>query len=166
MMATVLSSIASATSPGRIVDARARASATRFMLGPGVHQIERHGDDLPLEPGRARAHVALQRVLVGEEAQSLLEEGVVVAVAAVHRPGAASRLPDPVLLGRHLAELAQDLLAGAAAFGQFPVDAEPLGVGIEVEQVAHGLGSLDRWELRVYQTQAAVGGARQTSPEK
>jgi hypothetical protein len=72
-----------------------------------------------------------------EQPEGLLEEAVVVAVAAVHRPRAAARLPDPVLLGRHLAELAEDLLAGAAPLGQLTVDAEALGIGIGIEHVAH-----------------------------
>ena len=32
--------------------------------GVAMHQVERHRDDLALEAGRARAHVALQRVHV------------------------------------------------------------------------------------------------------
>ena len=74
---------------------------------------------------------------VREQPERLVHEVVVVVVAAVHRPGALAGLPDLVLLGRHLAQLGEDLLAGAALLGQRAVDAEPLGVGIEVEEVTH-----------------------------
>ena len=62
-----------------------------------------------------------------------------VVVAAVHRPRALAVLPDLVLLGGHLAQFAEDLLAGTAAGGELAIDAVALGVGIEVEEVAHGL---------------------------
>ena len=116
---------------------RARAPCDRSR--PACIRSRRHRDDLALEARRARAHVALQGVLVREQAEGLVQERVVVAVAAVHGPGALAVLPDRVLLGGHLAQLAEDLLAGAAAVGELAVDAVALGVGIEVEEVAHGL---------------------------
>ncbi len=100
----------------------------------GVEQVERHGDDLALEPRRARAHVALQRVHVGEQPERLVEEVVVLVVAAVHRPGALAGLPERVLLLRHHPQLLEHLLAGPAVLGERAVDAEALGVG---EAIAH-----------------------------
>ena len=94
-----------------------------------MEQVEGHRDDLALEPGRARAHVALQHVHVGEEPERLVEEVVVLVVAAVHRARALAGLPERVLLLRHVAQLLEDLVAGPALLGQRAVDAEPLGVG-------------------------------------
>ena len=48
-------------------------------------QAQGHRDDLGLELGRARAHVPLEHVHVGEQAEGLVHEAVVLVVAAVHR---------------------------------------------------------------------------------
>ena len=60
----------------------------------GVEQVERHGDDLALELGLARAHVALQGVDMSEQSERLVEEAVVIVVAAVHGARALAGLPD------------------------------------------------------------------------
>ncbi len=95
----------------------------------GVEQIEGHGDDLGLELRRARAHVPLEHVHVGEQTEGLVEEAVVVVVPAVHRPRAAAPFPGRVLLHRHGVELLEDRVARRAPFGEVPVDGEPAGVG-------------------------------------
>jgi hypothetical protein len=106
-----------------------------------VKEVEGHGDDLSLEAGGTGAHIALKRVLMCEQPERLLEEGVMVAIAAVHRPGAAAALPDSVLLGGHRPQLGEDLLPGAAVVGQRPVHPETLGVRIAVEEFAHALAA-------------------------
>ena len=62
----------------------------------GVQQVEGHRDDLALELGHARAHVALQRVDVREELERASHEVVVAVVAAVHRARALAGLPHGV----------------------------------------------------------------------
>ena len=89
-----------------------RVAATRR-----TEQVERHRDDLGLELRSARAHVALQRVHVGEAAECLVDEVVVLVVPAVHRAGALPGLPERVFLLRHDLQLAQDLLPGPAPLG-------------------------------------------------
>ena len=84
----------------------------------GVEQVERHGDDLALELGRARAHVPLQHVDVGEEPERLVHEVVVLVVAAVHRARALAGLPEGVLLLGHGLQLGEDLVARAARRGE------------------------------------------------
>ena len=96
-------------------------------------KVERHGDDLRLELGRARAHVALQDVHMGEKAERLVHEVVVVVVAAVHRARALARLPEGVLLRRHGAELGEHLVPAHALGREHAVDGEAVGVGV----VAH-----------------------------
>ena len=73
--------------------------------GLAVVQGQGHGDDLGLELGGARAHVALQHVHVGEEAERFVHEVIVVVVAAVHGARALAGLPERVLLDRHGAQL-------------------------------------------------------------
>ena len=102
-----------------------------------MHEVERHGDDLALEAGRAGTHVSLQGVLVGEESEGLGEERVVVEVTAVHRPRALTRLPRLVLERRHLAQLGEDLGLGTALLGQPALDRVTVLVGVGVEEVAH-----------------------------
>ncbi len=77
----------------RVQDAARAAGgdeATRLVVRGGRRvarlEAERHGDDLGLEFRRARAHVALEHVHMGEEAECLVHEVVVIVVAAVHRP--------------------------------------------------------------------------------
>ena len=75
----------------------------------GVEQVQDHGDDLALEAGGARAHVALQGVLVGEEPERLVEEGVVLVLARSRWcPSSVPSSQTRVLLGRHLPQLAED----------------------------------------------------------
>ena len=95
-----------------------------------VVQPEGHGDDLGLELGGARAHVALEDVHVGEEAEGIVHEVVVVVIAAVHGARALAGLPERVLLGGHRAEFGEDLLAGEADLGEIPMDLETVGVGV------------------------------------
>ncbi len=123
-----------------------RDQAGRRTVGDrvGVHQVERHGDHLALELRGARAHVPLQDVDVGEEAERLVEEPVVLVVAGVHRPGALPGLPEGVLLGRHRPHLGEHVLARAAVLGQRPVHGEP----VCVREVGHppappGVGPLE-----------------------
>ena len=90
----------------RVQDAAGAAGgdeADRLGVGDrvGVEEVERHGDDLALELRLARAHVALQRVHVGEQPERLVHEVVVLVVAAVHRAGALAGLPERVLLLGH-----------------------------------------------------------------
>ena len=92
----------------------------------GVQEVEGHGDDLGFELRRARAHVALERVDVGEEPEGLGEEAVMVVVAAVHRPRALSGLPEGVLLLGHRAQFAQDLLARASLLRENGMHFEPI----------------------------------------
>jgi hypothetical protein len=75
----------------------------------GVHQVQGHRDDLALELRLARAHVALQRVDVGEHPERLAQEVVVLVVAAVHRPGDLPGLPERVLLLGHRPHLGEHL---------------------------------------------------------
>ena len=70
---------------------------------PGVEEVKRHRDDLAFETRRARAHVALKGVLMGEQAERLLQERVMLVVPAVHRSRAPTRLPDGVLRDRDFA---------------------------------------------------------------
>ena len=110
--------------------------AGRLAVGHrlGVHQVEGHRDDLALELGLARAHVALEGVDVGEHAERLAEEVVVLVVAAVHRPGDLAGLPERVLLGGHRLHLGQHVGARPPARGERPVDGVPVGV----REVVHG----------------------------
>ena len=96
--------------PARVVTGGCRRVA--------VEQVEGHGDDLGLELGGARAHVALQDVDVGEQPEGLVHEAVVVVVAAVHGARALAGLPEGVLLGRHGVQLGEHLLAAQAVLGQ------------------------------------------------
>ena len=83
----------------------------------GVEEVEGHGDDLGLELGGARAHVALEHVDVGEQSEGLVHESVVVVVAAVHGARALARLPGGVLLGGHGVEGLEHLGAGRSLLG-------------------------------------------------
>jgi hypothetical protein len=80
----------------------ARGDGARGIRGRtrriGVQHVERHRDHFALEACRARAHVALQRIDVGVQTVGFLEEGVVLHVAAVHRSGALTGLPESVFL--------------------------------------------------------------------
>ena len=114
-------------SPGGDQPARV---VSRGRCGFAVVQPQGHGDDLGLELGGAGAHVALEDVHVGEEAERLVHEVIVVVITAVHGSRALARLPERVLLDRHGAQLGQDLLAGQAHLRQVPMDLEPVGVGV------------------------------------
>ena len=112
--------------------------------GLGVHQVEGHRDDLALELGLARAHVALQGVHVGEHPERLAEEVVVIVVAAVHRPRDLAGLPEGVLLLRHRPHLGEHVVARPAAVRERAVDGEPVGV----RKVVHDPGSYGWGTLR------------------
>ena len=75
-----------------------------------------------------------------EEAEGLVQEAVVVVVAAVHGARALPGLPEGVLLLGHRVQLGEDVLARAAVLGQRAVDGEPVGVG----EVAHRTPSCSR----------------------
>ena len=70
---------------------------------------------------------------MGEEAEGLVHEVVVVVVAAVHGARALARLPEGVLLGGHGAQLGQHLFPAHALVREHAVDGEAVGVGV----VAH-----------------------------
>ncbi len=100
----------------RVQDAAAPARGDepdRLAVGDrvGVEHVERHGDDLALELGHARAHVALQRVHVCEEVEGAPEELVVRVVAAVHRARALPCFPRLVLGVGEAFELGDDRVA-------------------------------------------------------
>ena len=101
-------------------------------------QAQCHGDDLGLELGGARAHVALQDVHVGEEAEGIVHEVVVVVIAAVHGARALAGLPERILFGGHRAELGKDPCAGQTDVGEIAMDLETVGVGV----AAHGSGAI------------------------
>src|SRR5690606_25936977 len=63
--------------------------------------------------------------------EHLVQEVVVVVVAAVHRPGDLAALPRTVLLRGHLGELAADLGPVEALGGQPVEHAVALGVGVQ-----------------------------------
>ena len=119
--------------------------ARRLAVGDrlGVEQVEGHGDDLALEPGRARADVALQGVHVGEQPERLVHEGVVLVVAAVHGPGDLAGLPGVVLEVGHRAELGEHLRA-AALLGQAAVDRERSAYGNSAIPDRHELAAESR----------------------
>ena len=75
----------------------------------GTEQVQGHGDDLGLELRGARTHVALECVHVGEVREGLVEEVVVIVVAAVHRPRALTVLPHDVLARRHVVHHREDV---------------------------------------------------------
>ena len=108
--------------------------------GLAVVQVERHGDDFRLELRRARAHVPLQDVDVGKQAEGLVHEVVVVVVAAVHGARALAGLPEGVLLGRHGAQFGEHLFPAHALFREHAVDREAVGVGIVAHRVLASLG--------------------------
>ena len=115
--------------------------AHRFTISDrlGVEQVEGHGDDLALEPGRARAHVALQGVDVGVQAEGLVHEVVVVVVAAVHGAGALAGLPEGVFFLGHGGQFSQHLVPGTSGFGKSAIHIEPAHVGVVV---THGISCL------------------------
>ena len=55
---------------------------------------------------------------MGEQPEGVVQEVVVVVVAAVHRPGALPCLPERVLLLRHHLQLAEDLLVAPSRLGE------------------------------------------------
>jgi hypothetical protein len=73
-----------------------------------VEQVRRHGDDLALELGGARVHVALQHVGVRVEVEDLTEEVVVGVVAGVETARDGAFVAEGVLALRHLAEIGED----------------------------------------------------------
>ena len=107
-----------------------RPTGSVSVTASAWREVERHRDDLALELGLARAHVALQRVHVGEQPEGLVHERVVLVVAAVHRAGALAALPGLVLLLGHRGQLGEELLRGAALLGEGAVDGEPVFVRV------------------------------------
>ncbi len=105
----------------------------RLGEGRGAQEVEGHGDDLGFELGGTRAHVALERVHVGEVGEGLVQVVVVVVVTAVHRPRALATLPGGVLGGGHRGQLVEHHLFRGALFGQCAVD----GVAIRVGKPTH-----------------------------
>jgi len=103
-------------------------------LGPGVEQGGGHGHDLRLQLGRARVHVALEHVGVGEQLEGARQEAVVVVVAVVDRARDAPPLPDPVLLARHLRQLRQHLLPVPGLGLQAAMAPVAVAVRVEVDQ--------------------------------
>ena len=102
----------------------------------GVHEVERHGDDLALEARRARAHVALQDVDVRVQCERLVEKLVVLHVAAVHRSRAFAGLPERIFLFRHLAQLVEHHLARLTGLRQPLIDGEAPRVRVNLSQRA------------------------------
>jgi hypothetical protein len=87
-----------------------------------VQQVARHGDDLALELGGARVHVALQHIGVRELVEHLAQEVVVVVVAAVEAAGDGAPVAARVLACGHAGDLGEDggpveRLGGHAAVG-------------------------------------------------
>ena len=126
----------------RVGDARraSRGDHTRRLAvahEPGVEEVKRHRDDLAFKAGGARAHVALEGVLMGEQAERLSQERVVLVVPAVHRSRTPTSLPDGVLRGRDFAQFRDDLLTGAAALRERAIDPQAIGIGIKVKQISH-----------------------------
>ena len=124
----------------RVADAP--CSARRHQadrLGPGhglgVQEVERHGDDLRLEPGCARAHVPLQHVDMREERERLVQEVVVIVVAAVHGSRTPARLPRRILLSCHRPQHGKYLVARHPVVGERPVYGHAIGIG----KGAHGV---------------------------
>ena len=75
-----------------------------------VEQRGGHRDDLALELGGTRIHVALQDVGVGEEPVGLGQECVVIVTAVIDRPRDLPGVADAVLLLGHGAQLGEDVL--------------------------------------------------------
>ena len=103
-----------------------------------VHEVERHRDDLALEPRGARAHVALEHVHVAVHPEHFVHEVVVVVVAAVHGPRALAGLPRLVLVGRDVAELGDDRVAVAALRRHAAEDGEAVGVRVCAHDMPFG----------------------------
>ena len=101
-----------------------------------VHEVERHGDDFALETRRARAHVALEGVDVRIQCERLVEELVVLHIAAVHRSRALAGLPERIFLFRHLAQLVENRLAWPPGLRQPLIDGEAPRVRVDLAQRA------------------------------
>ena len=80
----------------------------------------------------------LEHVDVGEHAEGLVHEAVVLVVPAVHGARALARFPGGVLLGGHGPERVEDLGAGSSLLGKATVHGEAAIVG----EGAHGADSL------------------------
>ncbi len=70
-----------------------------------------------------------------EQPEGLVEEVVVVVIAAVHRPRALPGLPEGVLFLCHHPQFAEDLFPAAAFFGEPTVDVE----AVLIRERAHGV---------------------------
>ena len=131
--------VADAPGPARGHQTRRLAVGDRV----GVQEVEGHGDDLGLELGGTGADVALEHVHVGEHAEGLVHEPVVVVVSAVHGARALARFPRGIFLGGHGPELVEDLRARRALLGKVTVHGEAPVVG----EGAHGGDSLAGFTL-------------------
>ncbi len=89
-------------------DEALRAAARDDADARAVQQVRGHGDDLALELGGARVHVALQHVGVRVQVEDLAEEVVVVVVAAVEAARDGALVAALVLGVRHAGDLGQD----------------------------------------------------------
>jgi hypothetical protein len=102
--------------------------------GLTVEQRRGHGDNLALELGCARIHVALQHIRVGEQPVRLGEELVVIVTAVIDGARYAPGIPHLVFLGRHRTEFGEDALP-RPRFGRDPVvGLEAVAVGVEVDE--------------------------------
>ena len=85
-----------------------RAAAGHDADARPVQEVGGHGDDLALELGRARVHVALQDVGVGELVEHLAEEVVVGVVAGVDAARHRALVAERVLGVGQAGDLGQD----------------------------------------------------------
>ena len=111
---------------------QALGAAARDDAHPSaVQQVARHGDDLALELGGARVHVALQHVGVRELVEHLAQEVVVVVVATVEAAGDGALVAARVLALGHAGDLGEDGGPVERLGGQ-PAKGGCVLVGIEV----------------------------------
>ena len=128
-----------------------------LLRGRPVVQVERHGDDLRLELRGAGAHVPLEDVDVGEEAEGFVHEVVVVVVAAVHGARALARLPEGVLLRCHGAELGEDLVPAHALLREHAIDGEAVGIGVVAHRMLPPGDGSRRWDRRLSDQRLCIG---------
>ena len=139
-----------------------RAAAGDDADARPVQEVGRHRDDLALELGGARVHVALQDVGVGVEVEDLAEEVVVGVVARVEAARDGALVAEGVLGVRHLGDLLEDRGAVDGLFRHSPVRLGRAPVRVEIAEdllesgVAHLSPSWCRWRP----ARCALPGAR------